>query len=234
MKRAPLIALEGIDGTGKGTQARLLAAALREQGVAVELFSFPAYAATLAGGLVAAYLNGELGEPAAIDSRLTAVLFALDRFELKGALERALDSGAVALCDRYVGSNLAHQVARAPAGAKPALRALIERLEHEIFGLPRPSLVLYLDMPDALAQERVLKKAPRGYTKKQLDAHESDRAHLKAALAEYRRQARSKPAWALIRTVGPRKEERSREAIHEDVMAALRRARILPRAKRRA
>lgn len=234
MKRAPLIALEGIDGTGKGTQARLLTAALREQGLSVELFSFPAYSTTLAGGLVAAYLNGELGEPAAIDSRLTAVLFALDRFELRGALERALDAGSIALCDRYVGSNLAHQVARAPASGKAALRVMIDRLEHEIFGLPRPTIVLYLDMPDALAQQRVLLKAPRGYTKKHLDAHEADRAHLKAALAEYRRQARAKPGWTLIRTVGPRGEERSREAIHEDVMAALVRARILRRPRRRA
>jgi len=227
VKRGPLIAIEGIDGTGKGTQAQLLTAALRERGRAVELFSFPAYTTTLAGELVAAYLNGALGEPFSIDSRLTAVLFALDRFELKGEIERAMASGAVALCDRYVGSNLAHQVARAPPRRKAALRALIERLEHGVFALPRPELVLYLDMPDALAQQRVLKKAPRDYTRKQLDAHEADRAHLRAALAEYRRQARTRPGWALIRTVGPGGAERSREEVHRDVLAALEGAGVL-------
>jgi dTMP kinase len=120
-------------------------------------------------------------------------------------------------------------VARAPPRRKAALRSLIDRLEHGLFGLPRPDLVLYLDMPDALAQRRVLRKAPRAYTRKQLDAHEADRAHLRAALAEYRRQARASPGWARIRTVGPRGEERTREAIHADVLAALEDAGLLPR-----
>jgi len=113
-KRGALIAIEGIDGTGKGTQAQMLVQALEARGRSVELFSFPAYQRTLAGSLIGAYLDGRMGPPRQIDSRLTAVLYALDRFELKGAIEGALARGAVALCDRYVGSNLAHQAARTP------------------------------------------------------------------------------------------------------------------------
>jgi dTMP kinase len=224
MRRGPLIAIEGIDGTGKGTQARLLAQALRRRGREVVAFSFPAYQRTLAGGLIGAYLDGRMGPPRQIDSRLTAVLYALDRFELKGAIERARARGAVALCDRYVGSNLAHQAARTPAAQRPALRRTIERLEFGLFGLPRPDLVLYLDMPDLLAQERIRHKAARAYTAKQMDALEADRAHLRLALAEYRRLARTASRWRLVRTVERTGAPRTREAIHEDLMAAVDRA----------
>ncbi len=217
MKPAPLIAIEGIDGTGKGTQATLLIEALRARGLSVSLFSFPCYQKTLAGSLIAAYLNGEMGEPRQIDARLTAVLFALDRFELKESMLEALEKSDVVLCDRYVGSNLAHQVARTPVARRPAVRALIEKLEHQILGLPRPNLVLFLEMPESLAQQRVLQKAARSYTKKELDAHEADAAHLSAALKEYKLQAR-KRGWATIPTVA-RAGPRSREEIHADIWA---------------
>jgi dTMP kinase len=228
MKRGRLIALEGIDGTGKGTQARLLLEALRRAGRRVALFSFPAYEKTLAGALIGAYLDGRMGPPRQIDSRFTAVLYALDRFELKAAIERALASGAIALCDRYVGSNLAHQSARTPPRERAALRRMIEQLEFGLFGLPRPDLVVYLDMPDRLAQERIRLKAARGYTAKKMDELEADRAHLRAALAEYRLQARRGKSWTRVRTVGRDGAPRSREQIHADVLAALRRRGLLP------
>lgn len=226
MKRAPLIAIEGIDGTGKGTQAQLLKQALEQAGRRVQLFSFPAYEATLAGKLIGAYLDGAMGPPKQIDSRLTAVLYALDRFQLKDAIAKARASGAVALCDRWVGSNLAHQAALAPPARRRALRAMIEELEFGLFGLPRADLVLYLDMPDALAQERVRLKAARSYTRRQMDELEADRAHLKLALAEYRRQARS-PGWTRVPTVERNGTPRTREAIHADVLAALKERRLL-------
>jgi dTMP kinase len=227
MKRGPLIAIEGIDGTGKGTQAQLLVQALEARGRRVALFSFPAYQRTLAGGLIGAYLDGRMGSPRQIDSRLTAVLYALDRFELRAAIERARSRGLTVLCDRWVGSNLAHQSARTSPSHRPALRRMIEKLEFGLFGLPRPDLVLYLDMPDRLAQERIRLKAARAYTRKQMDDLEADRAHLRGALAEYRRQAR-RPGWRLIRTVEKGGAPRSREAIHADILGALARRGLLP------
>jgi dTMP kinase len=233
LRTPPVIAIEGIDGTGKGTQARMLVEALEQRGLEVELFSFPAYSETLAGSLIGAYLNGEMGEPRTIDSRLTAVLFALDRYEMKARIDQARDRGATVLCDRYVGSNLAHQAARTAPKGRRALRAMVERLEYEVFGLPRPDLVLLLDMPDRLAQERVRLKGARAYTQKALDAHEADREHLRAALAEYRRQARANPErWAVIRTVERGGAPRTREAIHADIVAELKARRLLGRQRR--
>ncbi|HEY3447988.1 MAG TPA: hypothetical protein VGK67_16650 [Myxococcales bacterium] len=231
MKPGPLIAIEGIDGTGKGTQAQLLVEALKARGRAVELFSFPAYQSTLAGSLIGAYLDGRMGPPRQIDSRLTAVLYALDRFELKGAVEKVRQRGAVALCDRYVGSNLAHQAARTPPKERRALRKLIEDLEFGLFGLPRPDLVVYLDMPDRLAQERVRQKAARAYTAKRMDELEADRAHLRMALSEYRRQARTSKGWKLVPTVSRGGQPRTREAIHADVVEALEERGLLGRVR---
>ncbi len=219
LKTGQLIALEGIDGTGKGTQARLLVEALRRRGLEAVLFSFPAYRQTSAGRLIGAYLDGGLGDPRSIDSRLTATLYALDRFEMRAQLEAALAAGQLAICDRYVGSNLAHQVARAASRRRGEVRTFIEDLEFRVFGLPRPALTLLLDMPVSLAQQRVLQKAARQYTHKQLDANEADLRHLRGALAEYRRQANA-PGWRRIPTTAGRRE-RTREEIHADVLAAV-------------
>ena len=219
MKTGHLIALEGIDGTGKGTQARLLAQALERRGVSVRPFSFPAYRETLAGSLIGTYLNGGLGNPQAIDGRLTAMLYAIDRFELRQPMLEALSKGETVICDRYVGSNMAHQVARSAPRNRPAVRSFIESLEFGVLGLPRPDLVVFFDMPVSLAQGRVLKKDVRQYTRKKLDANEADARHLKCALSEYRFQARNTPGWRRIPTVSGRRE-RSREEIHEDVLAA--------------
>jgi dTMP kinase len=217
-----LIALEGIDGSGKGTQAHLLVEALRRQGHEVEFFSFPAYRQTFTGRLIGTYLDGGLGDPRAIDSRLTALLYATDRFEMRESLRAALSAGHLVVCDRYVGSNLAHQVARAAPRRRPELRAFIETLEFDVFGLPRPDLVVLLDMPVRLAQARVLQKAARNYTHKKLDAAEADARHLKAAAAEYRHHAETDPArWCRVPTTSGR-HERARDEIHADVLSTLR------------
>jgi dTMP kinase len=228
--RGALIAFEGIDGTGKGTQARMLIASLRRAGKAVRIFSFPAYGRTLSSSLVADYLNGRLGDLA---PRLTALLFACDRFEQSARIREALDSGAFVVCDRYVPSNLAHQVARARPADKASLRRFILDLEYRRFGLPRPSAVLFLDMSPALARRRVLEKGRRAYTRLQLDIQESDSGHLSAALAEYRRQAGGR-GWHRIPTVASDGHPRSREEIQTDVLATLIRSRVIPRDVRTA
>jgi dTMP kinase len=223
MARGVLIAFEGIDGTGKGTQAHLLARALRRAGRSVKLFSFPAYGRTLSSELIATYLNGGFG---ALDARLTALLFACDRLEQLRRLENALATGNVVICDRYVPSNLAHQVARAPDREKPRLRRYILNLEYRQFGLPRPDAVLFLDMSPKLARSRVLSKGHRQYTRRSLDVQEANQRHLHAALAEYRQQASGR-AWHRIATIDGDGQPRSRSEIHADVVRALDRSSVI-------
>lgn len=217
MGRGVLIDFEGIDGTGKGTQARLLTRAMRRAGRTVRLFSFPAYGRTLSSGLIGAYLNGDLG---ALDARIAALLFACDRLEQAPALRQSLATGAFVICDRYVPSNLAHQVARAAAADRAGLRRFILDLEFKRFGLPRPDAVVFLDMVPDLARRRVLQKGRRSYTRRSLDVQEASTDHLQGALNEYRRQAGDR-RWIRVPTIDRDGQPRTRSDIHAEIIDAL-------------
>jgi dTMP kinase len=97
--RGLLIAIEGIDGSGKHTQANLLEHSLRSSGFPVYSTGFPQYDSWF-GQMVGKFLNGDFGPLESIDPRFTALLYAGDRFEGKPQLESALREGKVVLVDR--------------------------------------------------------------------------------------------------------------------------------------
>ena len=107
-----LVVLEGIDGSGKGTQARLLVDALARRGFTARLFSFPCYDETFFGREVGRYLNGAFGDLHSVPPEFAALLYAGDRLEKRDELLVALRDADVVVCDRYVPSNFAHQAAR--------------------------------------------------------------------------------------------------------------------------
>jgi dTMP kinase len=124
--RGKLIALEGIDGSGKRTQLDLLARDLDGRGLATLRISFPRYESSF-GKLVARYLNGEFGSLETFDPHLSALLYAGDRLEAKAELESALAAGKIVLADRYIGSNLAHQSERVPPERREEFLAFLKR-----------------------------------------------------------------------------------------------------------
>ena len=111
---ALLVAIEGIDGSGKGTQANLLRDALTQQGTSCGLIAFPRYDATMFGRTIGRYLNGEFGDLQAAGPHFAALLYAGDRFESLPLIQSEIKSRDVLLFDRYVPSNLAHQAAKLP------------------------------------------------------------------------------------------------------------------------
>lgn len=191
-----LITIEGIDGSGKNTQARLLEQSLTSLGHRVFFTGFPQYDSWF-GSMISQFLNGELGALDSVDPRFAALLYAGDRFEAKSQIVDALNEGKIVLCDRYVASNLAHQVARTPADRRSEMLRWIEHLEYTIYGLPRENLILYLRVPPAEAQKLVAKKTPRGYTSAKLDLQECNLRHLEDAAEMYDMLSRSRP-WATI------------------------------------
>lgn len=191
-----LIAIEGIDGSGKRTQLDLLAKALEARGNRVHSTDFPQYDSWF-GKMVGQFLNGELGALESVDPHFTALLYAGDRFEAKPKLEGALNEGRIVLIDRYIGSNLAHQTARAAAGKRASFRLWIEHLEYDIYGLPREDLILYLRVPPAEAQKLVSRKSQRSYTNAKQDLLEASLHHLQDAASMYDQLARSAP-WVTI------------------------------------
>lgn len=193
-----LVAVEGIDGTGKGTQARELADALKQSGRRVRLISFPRYSETAFGRQIGHFLNGRFGSLADVAPGLAALLFAGDRFESKGMLLEAIAESDVVVLDRYVASNIAHQAGKRTGAERDELRSWIEQLEYGIYGLPRADRVILLDLPAETAQQLIARKARRDYTDRSADLQEADAAYLEQVRQMYLELAKNNPAWSCI------------------------------------
>jgi dTMP kinase len=215
-----LIAVEGIDGSGKRTQVELLTLSLKARGHSVYSTGFPQYDSWF-GKMVGQFLNGDLGALESVDPHFTALLYAGDRFEAKPKLEAALNNGQIALVDRYIGSNLAHQTARVSPAQRSEFLKWIEHLEYGIYGLPRESLILYLRVPPREAQRLVERKSARSYTSAQKDLLEASLHHLEDAAQLYDSLSRKAP-WATIQCFDATlKTIREPEDIAMDVLAAV-------------
>jgi dTMP kinase len=215
-----LLAIEGIDGAGKGTQAARLAGAATAHGYRVASFSFPLYDGNPFSRAVADYLNGEFGAADEVHPELAALLYAGDRFHARPRIEAALAESDLVVCDRYVASNAAHQGAKLEGDARRRLLDWLDEVEYGEFGLPRPQLVVLLDAPVALARELVGRKAARGYTTLEADIHEGDAAHSHATREVYLELA-ERGGWRVVSTAGDDGAPRDVDAIAGEVWAAV-------------
>ena len=219
--RGLLIAIEGIDGSGKHTQAKLLEHSLESLGHQVYSTGFPQYESWF-GNMVGKFLNGDLGPLETVDPHFTALLYAGDRFEAKPRIEVALNAGQIVLVDRYIASNLAHQVARARPDKRAEFLRWIEHLEYSIYGLARENLILYLRVPPSQAQKLVAKKSERNYTAAKHDIQEKSLRHLEDAAEMYDMLSRSRP-WATVQCFDAHSNElRLPEDIAQECMQAVR------------
>ncbi len=198
---APLIVIEGIDGSGKGTQAQQLTERLIATGRRVQLLSFPRYRETLFGNAIGDFLNGRFGQLDEVHPFLASVLYAADRFESKSVLTDALQQSDIVVCDRYVPSNLAHQGAKLDGAERDELLRTIERIEFEIFTLPHPSLVVLLDVPVEIAQRNIAAKKPRNYTDKAADLQEADAEYLQRVRDVYLQLESANQNWQRVDSV---------------------------------
>jgi dTMP kinase len=190
-----LVAIEGIDGSGKGTQATLLAERAQVAGLDVATFSFPRYGESAFSALIADYLNGALGE---VRPELPALLYAGDRLSAREELLQALAEHDLVVLDRYVASNLAHQGANAEPERRSELVEWIAGIEYGLYALPKPDLTVLLELPVARAREQVRLKSPRGYTQLAEDVLEGADAHLEAAADVYRDLAEADSSWVAV------------------------------------
>jgi dTMP kinase len=191
-----LIAIEGIDGSGKRTQVELLKDALGARGHQAFVTGFPIYDSWF-GKMVGKFLDGEFGPLEEVDPHFTALLYAGDRLEAKGQIVEALAAGKIVVADRYIGSNMAHQTARVAAAERAEFVKWIEHLEYQIYGLPRESAVIYLRVPPAEAQKLVALKSARGYTASTHDLLEGNLRHLEDAATMYDELAK-RPNWISV------------------------------------
>ncbi len=177
--------IEGTDGSGKGTQCKLLVDALVSKGYDVATFDFPQYDEA-SSYFVKQYLNGNYGSADEVGPYTGSLFYALDRYQAAADIRKALDAGKVVIANRFTGSNMGHQGTKfANPEERRGYFIWLDNLEFQMLTIPRPDRSFVLRVPADVAQELVDQKDTRNYTDKKRDLHEADIEHLKRAVEVY-------------------------------------------------
>lgn len=209
-----LIVFEGTDGSGKSTQFARLCARLEAEGFAHKRLVFPQYQEE-SSALIRMYLRGEFGSsPSDVNPYAATAFYAVDRYaSYKKSWEQDYRNGALFLADRYTTSNAVHQAAKLSADARRDYIAWLSDFEYSRMGLPRPDLVLYLDLPTEKALSLIRQRAAQGGSQ---DIHETDAAYL-AACREAALEVAGAEDWHVIPCLNEAGELHSIDEIHERV-----------------
>jgi len=224
MTRGAFIVIDGLDGSGKATQTRMLAKRLEQEGLASEHLDFPRYEGNFFGAFIGECLAGRHGDFLHLDPKIASTLYALDRQESSPQIEAWREAGRIVLADRFVSSNQIHQGGKiADESERTAFLTWLEKMEHEVLGIPRPDAVIYLRVsPETtlalLAEKREAKNSSLGGSDK--DQVESDRSYVDQSYACASWLARTQPSWQTIDCMEG-DSIRSPESIHEDVFVAV-------------
>ena len=210
-----LIVFEGTDGSGKSTQFRRFCQAAEDRGLTYQKLVFPQYSEP-SSALIRMYLGGEFGShPQDVNPYAASSFYAVDRYaSLKKVWGKFYEDGGLILTDRYSTSNAVHQAVKCSPAERPAFLRWLDDFEHNKLGLPRPDLVLYLDMPTQQAVQ--LLRSREAATHTQADIHELDTGYL-AACRDCALEAARVLGWQVIPCMeGDRL--RSIEEIHQDIL----------------
>jgi len=215
-----LIVLEGLDGSGKGTQSRLLVQTLTQMNRKVRLIDFPAYG-TAGASLVELYLRGELGgSPEDTGAYAASMFFAADRYvsyRQDWGKDRE-DPDTLLVANRYTTANAYHQLSKMDRELWDDFLSWLWDFEYKKLGLPAPDKVIFLDVPQSVSDGNVEKRSRE--TGVVLDIHEKDREYLhrcrEAAL--YVAEA---CGWCVVPCADAEGKQESIEAIAEKIMTEL-------------
>lgn len=217
-----LIAIDGVDASGKQTQTTLLLSRLEKEGKEVKMVSFPAYDKP-SSILVKMYLNGEFGEnPSDVNAYATSTLFAADRFATyRTDWGTDYNGGTIILADRYVSSNLIHQASKInDTDEKKKFLVWLDDLEYGIYNLPRPDVTIFLDMPPEYGAELMSGRLNKSNGDDKKDIHESDFSYLEKSYENAMFVAK-KFNWKRISCIKDG-QIRSVDEIHEDIYSIVR------------
>jgi dTMP kinase len=214
-----LIVIDGTDGSGKATQVELLAKKLKKDGHTVKIVDFPEYYKNFFGKFIGHCLSEQYYKFIHVHPKIASTLYAADRWESKGDMERWLKKGYVVIANRYVSANQIHQGGKIENTRKRNnFIKWLDEMEHEVFGIPRPNIVFYLSLPIPivlkLLKHRESSKIKREYLKKKKDVHEADVNFLENSRKSALWLAKTQKNWIKI-DCSEKGEILSREAIHK-------------------
>lgn len=209
-----LIVIEGTDGSGKSTQFRLMAEHLEKDNVAFKHLVFPRYSEE-SSALIRMYLRGEFGKkPSDVNAYAASSFYAVDRYaSYKMDWGQWYENGGLVLSDRYTTSNAVHQASKEPEQKREEYLHWLYDFEYAKLGLPKPDLVIYLDVPTDFTQK--LLRHREAATNTTADIHEQDMQYL-ATCRETGRAAAAYYSWTVISCVRDG-AMRSIEDIHEEI-----------------
>ncbi|MGI6120665.1 MAG: dTMP kinase [Desulfosporosinus sp.] len=177
--KGKLIIIEAGDGSGKAIQTEKLFQRLKLEKYNVKKIEFPNYESE-SSALVKMYLNGEFGrDPDTISPYIASTFYAVDRYaSFKKEWEAFYQAGGIVLADRYTTSNMVHQAAKIDGESeRNNFINWLYDFEYNIFGLPVPDYVIFLDMPPEFSFELLAKRASKTLDVR-LDIHEADKEYL--------------------------------------------------------
>ena len=211
-----LIVFEGTDGSGKSTQFELLAKRLEAEQIGFQRLRFPQYEEP-SSALIRMYLGGAFGDdPEAVNAYAASTFYAVDRYaSYQCVWKDYYQGGGFVVSDRYTTSNAVHQGSKVPEGERAEFFRWLYDLEYDRMGLPRPDLVVLLDMPVELSEQLMRKREKSTGT--HADIHERNEDYLKKC-RDVALHAAKYYGW---RTVSCAKDGAIRgvEDIHEEVYA---------------
>jgi dTMP kinase len=172
-----LVVIEGLDGAGKSTQVKMAKEYIQSNGVNLKYLHFPRYEGSIYGELIARFLRGEFGTIDTVHPQLVALLFAEDRHDAATQIRKWIDEGYTVLLDRYVYSNIAYQCSKLSNPDEASrLRDWIFETEYGVFGIPKPDINIFLDVPLNFV-DKMLKESREGderdYLNGKTDIHEA-------------------------------------------------------------
>ena len=209
-----LIVIEGTDGSGKSTQFKLLTERVAAEGREFQKLVFPQYAEP-SSALIRMYLGGQFGsKPTDVNAYAASSFYAVDRYaSYKMDWGNWYEEGGLVLSDRYTTSNAVHQASKVAPKERDTYLHWLYDFEYDKMGLPKPDLVIYLDVPTDFTQK--LLRGREAATNTTADIHEQDMQYL-ATCRESGRAAAAYYGWTVISCVCDG-QMRSIEDIHEEI-----------------
>ena len=217
MKQGKLFVIDGTDGSGKQTQLQKLKDRFDKEGIKYRTVSFPNYYSP-SSSLVKMYLNGDFGADAqAISPYIASTFYAADRYAtFKTQYEEYYNNGGIILADRYTTANMVHQAGKIKDDTeREKFLNWLWDFEFNLYGLPVPTEVIFLNMPTEYAQKLMENRLNKITHEDKKDIHESNKNHLIDAYNEACKLVK-KYNWCEIKCV---KDEKIRtiDDIHEEI-----------------
>ena len=212
-----LFVIDGTDASGKQTQLKKLQERLEKENIEYKLVSFPNYDSP-SSALVKMYLSGEFGENAKdVSPYIASTFFAADRYAtFKKDLEKYYNEGGIILADRYTTANMVHQAGKIQnKEEREKYLNWLWNFEFNLYKLPIPTKVFFLDMPPEFAFELMKNRENKFTHEAKKDIHERDKNHI---IDSYNAacEVAKKYDWEKINCVFNGKI-RTIEEIHEDI-----------------